>query len=386
MILEYGAINFYSFKEGLEVSLRLGDSCPEKISHNKNHTNVLAVKGANASGKTNVLKVLPFLKHFALSSFDIKPDEAIAFSSYFHNDNPTDMYIIFVEEGIEYRYEVELTKDKILYEILFRKEKRETKIIERKDNILIYCSKEFDDLKVMKLRDNVSLISSALQYELDSINNISKLFKTITAPNIDVYGRHDRLPDYQMVSKYYYENPDVFKFVKHVLKCSDTGIEDIKIFDMKNKETGEIEYFPIFEYKVNEEIKPLIFFDQSSGVRSLFQQLGYYKIVLEQGIMLVLDEFDIHLHPDLLPMLIDFFEDPKRNKKNSQLIFTTHNNDIMDKLGKYRTILVNKEQNESYLYRLDEIDGDIIRNDRPISPLYNARKIGGKPNIDNEKI
>ena len=68
--------------------------------------------------------------------------------------------------------------------MLFRKEKRETKIIERQENKLVYTSKVFDELKVMKLRDNASLISTALQYELSSINQISLLFKTIFSPNI----------------------------------------------------------------------------------------------------------------------------------------------------------------------------------------------------------
>jgi AAA15 family ATPase/GTPase len=381
MILEFGGRNFYSFKEGFEVSLRLSASCPKKISHNKKYTNVLALKGANASGKTNVLKVLPFIREVALNSFSLKPEEKIAFGSFFHNDEPTSLYIVFSENNIEYKYEIELTQDKIISEVLFRKEKRETKIIERQENKLVYTSKVFDELKVMKLRDNASLISTALQYELSSINQISLLFKTIFSPNIDMFGRHDRLPNYQLASEYYYKNPEIFNFVKYVLKKSDTGIEDIRILDMENKETGEIDYFPVFDYVVDGDIRSLIFFDQSSGVRSLYQQLGYYKIVLEEGTMLVLDEFDIHLHPDLLPMIIDFFENPEKNKNNSQLIFTTHNNEIMDLLGKYRTILVNKDQNESYLYRLDEIDGDIIRNDRPISPIYSAGKLGGKPKL-----
>ena len=46
-----------------------------------------------------------------------------------------------------------------------------------------------------------------------------------------------------------------------------------------------------------------------------------------------------------------------------------------------QNIEVNKEKNESYLYRLDEIDGDIIRNDRPLSPVYKAGKIGGVPKL-----
>ena len=218
MVLEFGVRNFYSFKEGFKVSLRLGASCPKKISHDKAYTNVLAVKGANASGKTNVLKVLPFIRDFALNSFNLKPDEEVPFSSYFHNDNPTNLYITFLQKDKEYRYEIELTKKKITSEVLFRKEKRETKLIERENNEFIYLSKEFNDLKVMKLRNNASFVSSALQYELDSVNFLKELFNVIFSPNIDIYGRHNRLPDYQVASEYYHNNPDVFNFVKSVFK------------------------------------------------------------------------------------------------------------------------------------------------------------------------
>ncbi len=130
----------------------------------------------------------------------------------------------------------------------------------------------------------------------------------------------------------------------------------------------------------------MTFYDQSSGVKSLYLQLGRYKTVLDKGGILALDEFDINLHPDLLPMLIDFFEDEKKNINNAQLIFTTHNSEIMDELGKYRVVLVNKTENESFLYRLDEIPGDILRNDRSISSVYNAGKIGGKPKIGYGQI
>jgi len=40
---------------------------------------------------------------------------------------------------------------------------------------------------------------------------------------------------------------------------------------------------------------------------------------------------------------------------------------------------VNKDENKSYSYRLDEIPGDMIRNDRPIEPIYRSGKIGGVP-------
>ena len=94
-----------------------------------------------------------------------------------------------------------------------------------------------------------------------------------------------------------------------------------------------------------------------------------------------MDEFDINYHAFILPKLISLFENKDINKKTAQFIFTSHNTEIIDTLGKYRTYLVNKENNESYCYRLDEIQGDILRNDRLISPIYKEGKIGGVPKL-----
>jgi len=377
MLLEFGARNFYSFKEGFEVSMRLGDSCPYKISKGKSYTNVLAVKGANASGKTNVLKVFGFLSNFVLHSFNKKPNKELNFYSFFRNNGSTDIYIIFLDNNIEYRYELELTRKKIISEIFYRKDKRDTKIIERKNNKIIFRIDEFKTLDIMKLRDNASLISTANQYDIDETKIIYGLFENLLT-NVSSFGRYNGFLAKEVISKLYYNDRIAFQFVKDILSISDTGIKDITIIKDENRVTKEIKYLPVFHYTEN---KTLVLEEQSSGVQSLFLQLWLYKIVLEKGGVLILDEFDINLHPDLLPMLIDFFDDEEKNPNNAQLIFTTHHTDIMDKLGKYRVVLVNKEDNESYLYRLDEIQGDMLRNDRSIVQKYKEGKIGGKPRL-----
>ena len=371
MLLEFGAKNFYSFKEGFEVSLRNKTS---KCS------NVLAIKGANASGKTNVLKVFLFLYSFVLDSFNKKPDKRLEFFSFFNNEEPTDIYIIFEDKGIEYRYELEMTTEKIIAETIYRKDRRDTKIIEREGNKLIYRIDEFKSLDIMKLRDNASLLSTANQYEIEETKIIFDLFKMLTS-NVSALGRDDNPLDKEDMSKLYFHKSSIFEFVKKILVSSDIGIEDIVIKKDKNTTTKEEKYFPIFIYKIQNQEKFLLFEQQSSGVQALFLQLGLYKIVLDQGGTLILDEFDINLHPDLLPMLIDFFDDDNKNPNNAQLLFTTHHSDIMDKLGKYRVVLVNKDDNESFLYRLDEIPGDILRNDRSIVQKYKEGKIGGKPRL-----
>ena len=378
MLLEFGAENFCSFKEGFEISFQKSKSSTEDIA------NIIAVKGANASGKTNVIKALSFLKNFTTNSFTyLKPDDEIDIFSFFNNQDPITIYAIFLEKNIEYKYELVLVNEKIINEKIWKKDKRETLIIERDENS-IKTTKEYSELETINLnRKNASIISISKQYGIDKIDTIYNLFNKIIT-NVHSLGKADNRDMFlgvEDVSKIYFENKELLNAVTYFLKRADIGIFNIEIRERKNEETGKLSYFPIFHYDVDENEKFLTYYEQSSGTQILYLQLHYYISILKMGGILGLDEFDINLHPDLLPMLLDLFEDKKINKNNAQLILTTHNDEIMDRLGKYKTVLVNKEDNESFLYRLDEIPGDIIRNDRPISPIYNANKIGGKPKI-----
>lgn len=381
MITAFGAKNIFSFKEGFEINFRLGNNCPNDISNDKNLANLLAIKGANASGKTNVLKALTFLGFFSLHSFTkLSPTSIIPLSSYFNSKESSDLYIEFLDDNNTlYKYEVELTNKKIFKETL----SINNKIAFIRDNETINIKNTtFKDLKGIKLRNNASIISTAHQHTLNSIECFYNLFNKIIS-NVDSSGLNSNFISYTSVSQLYHDNPQLLKFVKNVLSKIDTGISDIIIETDEDPETKEIRYFPLFKFNINEEINYLTYHEQSSGTKALFTQLGAYKAVLNDGGILILDEFDTNLHPDLLPVLVNFFDSKLINKNNAQLIFSTHHIEIMDKLKKYRVILVNKDDNESYLYRLDELEGDILRNDRPISKVYNSGKLGGKPNIEN---
>jgi len=378
MLLEFGAENFCSFKEGFEISFQKSKNSTEDIA------NIIAIKGANASGKTNVIKTLGFLRNFTTNSFTyLKPDGEIDVYSFFNNEDFIRIYAVFLEKNIEYKYELVLTSKKVISENIWKKDKREQLIISR-DEKSIKTIKEYSELETINLnRKNASIISIAKQYGIKKIDIIYNLFDKIIT-NVHSLGKadnRDMFLDVGNVSQIYFENQELLDAVTYFLQKADIGISTIEVFERKNKETREVTYFPIFHYNIDETQKFLTYPEQSSGTQSLYLQLHYYLSILQMGGVLALDEFDINLHPDLLSMLLDFFEDKESNPNNAQLILTTHNYDIMDRLGKYRTVLVNKEDNESFLYRLDEIPGDMIRNDRPISPIYNANKIGGKPRI-----
>lgn len=372
MLLEFGAYNFASFKEGFQIDLR------EKKNSVEAYT-LMGIKGANASGKTNVLKVLSFLAQFCRDSFILKPSEKIFLYSFFGNEKETSIYVIFSQDNIEYKYEIDLTKEKVIKESIYRKDKL---IIERiDDKVTENTIEEFKDLKTMILRNNVSIISTANQYGSKSIEVIYDFFHKILQGNITPLGHIEKILDVNTISEFYYDEPILIDFLKKILIKTDTGISDIEIKEKIDPETKVKSYYPIFNYIIDGEVKYLTYSEQSSGTKTLYLHLLFYKVTLDDGGILLLDELDINLHPDLIPILLNFFESEKLNPKKAQLIFTTHNNEIMDRLKKSRIILVNKEDNESYLYKLDET-GEILRNDRSISKVYNTGRLGGKPKIE----
>lgn len=379
MLLKYGAKNFFCFKEYVEISFELNANCPESISGGEPYTNIMCVKGANGSGKTNALKILSTIGDIASRSFEYKPDENIPIKPFFDTEEPTEFYVNFQIGNIEYRYELVTTKNAIISEKIYRKTKRLSLVIERENNEFKNITKDFKDMEIVRLRSNASFISTANQYGISSIKGLFLFFKTIHS-NIFLYGLLKFEPNISTISAVYYKDPSFFDFIKKVILKCDIGINDIQIYE-RDDENDKIHYYPIFFHSNENKQNIVTFQTESNGTKALYLDLYWYAEVIMSGGILIMDEFDIHLHPHILPVLLELFTNKETNKKNSQLIFTTHNSEIMDFMGRYRTILVNKEDNESYAYRLDEIPGDILRNDRPIAPVYNAGKIGGVPRV-----
>jgi len=381
MLHRYGARNFTSFKEGFEVSFALNANCPESISKNRDYSNLLCVKGANASGKTNLLKALSLLSDFCADSFSWKPDAGLYFHQFFDKKEPSEFFIDFSIGDETYYYELVADDQVVHSESLSQKGSkkgaRKSRIFTRKGNKITSASNNNKFLKKITLRDNASTISTAYQYEPKKFQGLYLFFKSIFS-NVSMFGLREGKRPCDFVSKYLKNNEETFDFVKGILKRVDPDLADIEILTRDDGEQETI-FFPIFRFKTTDGIKPLTIHSISSGTESLYLQLAEYKIILELAGVLVLDEFDTYLHPHILPLLIDLFENDDINKKNGQLIFSTHNSEILNKMSKYRSILVNKEECESYAYRLDDISGEILRNDRPISTIYDDGKIGGVP-------
>jgi AAA15 family ATPase/GTPase len=356
MLLKFGARNCYSFKEGIEISFKLEKNGPGKISKGRKVASLLCIKGANGSGKTNALKIISFMRLFCLDSSSGELEDEIPIETFFLNEDPVDMFFEMEINGVEYRYELSVTANKVLSEKLSRKVHNFITVFAREENKLTSCIKEFSDLKAIKLRPNASIISTAYQYEAKSTKPIYDFITNIKS-NVGWQGILDVSSDPEVVSEiseYYLSDSTLLEFVIDVIKKFDLGIENISIEKDKD-EIGETFYYPLFTHKANIENNKLLFPYQSSGTKALFLNLYLYYDNFYSGGILVMDEFDIIFHPHILQHLLGMFDDEELNPNNAQMIFSTHNTDIMEYMSKYRTVLINQENSESYGYRLDEI-------------------------------
>lgn len=391
MINEFGAKNFFGFKDWAVVSCRLDGRVPEEFSNGLSASSVMGIKGGNASGKTNILKIFNFVKDFLLNGALVgdssQPSESkkINVTSFFYSTDPSEFFIDFDSYGNNYLYELSVTNEEIIRESLnVTTPNKKIKVFERTRNS-ITVGKSFDELKKLKLGKNVSLIRQVANFNFNFNENYFKEvtnFLGMSWSNVDNEGiQREQSNDSVMIeffSKQMALNADIKDFVIDIVKKSDLGVSNIVIEKNINAK-GEDSFVPYFIHEHEGIENKLPFFLESNGTRKLFISLAYYWLALRSGGILLLDEFDIHLHPLILPTILNLFTNKESNPEKSQFIFTSHNTEIMDVLGKYRTVLVEKKDNESYCYRMDEIEG--IRNDRDISGKYLKGIFGGVPDI-----
>lgn len=379
MLLEFGFKNFFSFREGASISFKLDANCPESISGGRTFATAMAIKGANGSGKTQILKALSFLAIFCSKSFGNEPEAELPFSRFFESKEPTEFYAEFVVGDVTYTYELTCSETEVLAETIHQKKAKRVKVYERRKGEAPFATKQFEKLKQVKLRSNASIISTAHQYELKELEPVYHFFKNIVT-NVGYSGWRALPVDLKTVSKYLNSSASALKFVNDFIAQCDVGIAEIVIQSSKPAD-GEEEFHPIFLHESADVKHAVTQYTESSGTKAVFSLLPLIQAVLGVGGVLAIDEFDVHLHPHILPKLLDLFLDDETNDKHAQILFTTHDSEILDLLGKYRVYLCNKRDNESFVYRLDEIPGDVVRNDRPIRPVYENGKIGGVPRI-----
>jgi len=205
--------------------------------------------------------------------------------------------------------------------------------------------------------------------------------------NVGKYGRMEsnsaNFSKLTSIAEFYHHFPELKERMSHLVSELDLGISGVEIKEQEfldNEGNQMVRFVPYAHHTVNGKEYELSLFEESSGTQSLFALLEPLLLVLDQGGVAVLDEFEVDLHPHMIKPILDLFCAPEHNPKNAQLIFTCHSDSVLNTLDKSQLILVEKVECESDAWRLDTMKG--IRRDDNLYAKYNAGAYGGVPVLD----
>jgi AAA15 family ATPase/GTPase len=320
---------------------------------------ILAFYGANASGKSNIVKAFSLLTHIVRKKYnpnDFTPNKLHS------NNSPIIFKLDFLKSGKEYSYALKIDDKEIIYEQLNQGEKCIFSIDNREA--------QFNDLTTDAYP--IEKLESIFSVEcLDHDKKFRTPFLTVVGSNyaglnlfitdayifltkkLEVYGLN-RFPFSYGIEKLAETNDDeglqnAFNEVVTILRKLDIDItrmelkrNDISnnqkinfrdnheyVRNLKSKTFTEIE-INSYHKDVNGNEIQFDFNEESTGTQRVACLLGIILSVLQRGNILIIDELGNSLHPYLFAEIVRLFKDKRYNKKNAQLIFTTHNTDIMD--------------------------------------------------------
>lgn len=404
MLIEFTVGNYLSFKDKKTLSMEAAsikeypDNTFEVGSYKLIKT--AAIYGANSSGKSNLIKAMLKMKSIISNSAKQSSTDKIDVTPFLLNTDtegkPSFFEILFldIEENTRYRYGFEVTQDIVHAEWLFscKGKKEEMLFVRELQNIDIgELFEEGKDL-VSRTRENGLFLAVTDQFNGQSSKKILSLFQSLRI----ISGI-----DHKKSSIYTFEtllNPEFGNIVKRLLKYFHLGFNDIQIDEYTTKilfdklqnfhEKAETVHN---KYNLNGEIVGEYVFnlerDESSGTNKIFDLIGLISLSLMSRSVCVIDELDAKLHPLLTLEIIRLFHNSETNPNNAQLIFATHDTNLLS-YGKFRRdqiYFTEKDRMEATdLYSLVEFkteDGEKVRNDRNYEKDYIAGRYGAIPFI-----
>lgn len=417
MLIEFTVGNFRSFKEPVTLSMvaaklkardpKVNENNTIKVDEDLTLLTSAAVYGANASGKSNLVRALAFMQQFIIGSSkatqvgDLIPVDPYRLSTLTEKE-PAFFEIVFLVEGTQYRYGFEATRERIVSEWLFSvPSTKEANLFVRDENG-IKPSLKFKEGKGLedKTRPNALFLSVVAQFNGSIANKVLKWFLHVAL----VSGLDDT--GYRNFTVSHFADGSLRPGILELVKELDLGISDIfhekvdkskfvlpnnmpdelKKLVMKGI-AGDITAIKTVHEKWDAE-KPAgtaVFDmgDESEGTQKLFFLAGPVLDTLSQGNILAIDEMEARLHPLMTRAVIGLFNSPKTNPKRSQLIFTTHDTNLLsNKIFRRDQIwFIEKDrQGSSHLYSLAELK---VRNDASFEDDYIEGRYGAIPFIGN---
>jgi len=416
MLIKFSTGNCLSFKD--PVTLDLTATRIEEFSDD----NVIELEkikllksaviyGANASGKSNLLRAIGFMRFMVINSskesqsneeIDIQP---FLFSTESEN-KPSLFEIVFLLDGVRYRYGFEVDKRRIQSEWLYfsPREADRKLFVREKDSFEINKNAFREGIGLEeKTRENALFLSVVSQFN----GNLSKQILSWFQKLHSISGLSDE--NYAPFTVNLLRSQEKKKKLLEMLKSADYFIEDVTVdeFEMTSErlpdgipESVRKEFLrkaagkkfvaidnamhPKFDEKGEQiGLEPLAFDQESEGTKKYFFLSGPILDTLACGDILLVDEMDARLHPLLTRQIVKLFNSSKTNTNNAQLVFATHDTNLLSAKIFRRDQVWFTERNRigaTDLYSLIEYK---VRNDASFEADYIRGRYGAIPYLGN---
>ena len=352
MVLEIRLSNMFSFRDEVTLDLQAAKIQTKKARELEGNLfsvdgeqmlKSVALFGANASGKSNVIKAIRACVNMVRSSHNYNVDTRFAISPFKFEDyvnKPSSFYIRFLLNGVEYEYSFSFMHDEIITETLYYYPNGRKSLVFSRDESRGTEKKDIYEFKTVIKRpfDVADNTSKKTLY----ISRASQMDREI-AQKIFLFFCNDIVLDYQVANIDSLDN--LFKKRKEqmleVLRTADSDIIDFKI------QNNAITTF----HRTNPSVAFDFETEESEGTKTLFRMMVRMIGIIHEGKMLLVDEIDNSLHTQLVEFVIGMFN----HSDHAQLIYTTHNTHLLntDFQRRDQVYFVNKrEDGSSDLYSL----------------------------------
>jgi AAA15 family ATPase/GTPase len=421
MLIQFTVRNFKIFKEKATLSLIASNYDKETREHeNISDTNIYNLRilksaviyGANASGKSKFMEALMFMRRFVInSSKETQKGEKIEVQPFRlsteSESEPSEFEVLFTIKNEMFRYGFEVDNNIVVAEWLYHKPKtKEIELFYRELQKFETHPKKFLKgaalVKQELIRNNALFLSVASQFNEDSASTVLSWFQELNF----ISGLDEREFKNNTISKV--KDSAKKNKVLELLKVADLGIQDInyreysfefpnddekKKFDdlkVKLKEFDSEAFSDIStshkKYDKNkikvEDTNFSMNTDESKGTQKFFYLTGPIIDALENGGIIIADELDSKIHPNLVCKIVSLFNSETINTNNAQLIFNTHDTNLLSSglFRKDQIWFTEKDKfGEAKLYSLADFKSDTVRKNEAFEDNYIRGKYGAVP-------
>lgn len=356
MLISFTVENYRPFKEKKTFSLK-ASSLQEHITFVRENNGVkllpaVAIYGANSSGKSNLLSALKIMKNVLLSSIKINPTETLKTDTFKLDERyfqkPTLFEVAFIKNDCTYRYGFKYSPKRINGEWLYTIKNNREKLLFVRNNDGIGVTKDFSEGigKEDFTAENRLFLSLVAQFNGKTSLSVMNWFEELKI--------FSGIEDFEFETKARFNlfaGDAKAETIKRFINAMDLGIAGIQ--------RGDVSF------------------------KKFINMPGLIIDTLSKGGTIVVDELETKLHPQLTQKIIAIFNSPESNPNRAQLIFATHDTNLLsNKIFRRDQIWFaekNCEDESTDIYPLSEIkeqNGETIRNDRNYEKDYINGKYG----------